>query len=62
MSETEQFWQCAKEAILSAIIAKTEEDRRDFFDLARTWTQAALVERMSGVATITVCPRVVTVA
>jgi hypothetical protein len=62
MSQTEQFWQYAKEAIISAVTAKTEEDRRDLFDLARTWTQAALVERTSAVATTTVCPRVVTVA
>jgi hypothetical protein len=45
MPITDQFWQYAKEAILSASYAKTDEDRRDLLDLARTWTQAALLER-----------------
>jgi hypothetical protein len=50
MSATrDQFWQYAKEAILSAYGAKTERDRQDFIDLARTWTQAALLERRSPV-------------
>jgi hypothetical protein len=42
MSETDQFWQYAKEAILSAAAAKTNEDRQGLLELARTWTQAAL--------------------
>jgi hypothetical protein len=46
MSITNQFWQYAKEALLSAAAAKTDEDRRRLFDLARTWTQAALQERV----------------
>jgi hypothetical protein len=41
----EQFWQYAKEAVLSAYNAESEKDRLDFLDLARTWTQAALLER-----------------
>jgi len=41
----DQFWQYANEAYLSAYGAKTERDREEFLDLARTWTQAALVER-----------------
>lgn len=45
MPITDQFWQYAKEAILSASYAKTDEDRRDLLDLAQTWTQAALLER-----------------
>jgi hypothetical protein len=45
MPTTEQFWQYAKEAMLSADEAKTDEDRQRFLDLARTWTQAAIVER-----------------
>jgi hypothetical protein len=49
MSIKEQFWQYAREAILLAADAKTDEDRRSLFDLARTWTQAALVERVSAV-------------
>jgi len=49
MSEAEQFWQYAKEALLSACHAKTDEDKQDLLDLARTWTQAALLERASPV-------------
>jgi hypothetical protein len=45
MSKTDQFWQYAREAILSAPAAKTDEDRQDLLELARTWTQAALQER-----------------
>ncbi len=49
MSITDQFWQYAKEAILSADDAKSDEDRQSLLELARTWTQAALVERASAV-------------
>jgi len=45
MPITDQFWQYAKEALLSACEAKTEDDRQSFLDLARTWTQAALEQR-----------------
>jgi hypothetical protein len=45
MSITDQFWQYAKEAIVSAAAAKTDEDRQSLLDLARTWRQAALQER-----------------
>jgi hypothetical protein len=44
---TDQFWQYAKEAILSASSAKTDEERQGLFELARTWMQAALLERQS---------------
>ena len=47
MSKTGEFWQYAKEAMLSASYAKTDEDRQGLLDLARTWTQAALLERRS---------------
>jgi hypothetical protein len=47
MSKTDEFWQYAKEAILSASYAENEEERQGLLDLARTWTQAALVERHS---------------
>jgi hypothetical protein len=43
----DEFWQYAKEALLSACSAKTERDRQDFLELARTWTQAAVTERRS---------------
>jgi hypothetical protein len=45
MTITEQFWQYAREALLSAGDAKTDEDRESFLDLARTWTDAAVVEQ-----------------
>jgi hypothetical protein len=47
MSEMDLFWQYAKEALLSACYAKTDEDKKDLLDLARTWTQAALQQRKS---------------
>jgi hypothetical protein len=47
MSKTDEFWQYAKEAILSASLAKSDDERQGLLDLARTWTQAALVERQS---------------
>jgi hypothetical protein len=47
MSITDEFWQYAKEAILSACDAEADDDKRDLLDLARTWTQAALLERQS---------------
>ena len=47
MSITNQFWQYAKEAMLSACDAKTDDDRQGLLELARTWTHAALVERQS---------------
>ena len=42
MSETEQFWLYAKEAILSISYAQTDEDKQGLLDLARVWTVAAL--------------------
>jgi hypothetical protein len=45
MSITDEFWQYAKEAMLSALVAKTPEDKEGLLELARTWTQAALQER-----------------
>jgi hypothetical protein len=47
MSTTDQFWQYAKEAMLSACDAKTDDDRQGLLELARIWTHAALVERQS---------------
>ena len=45
MSKTDEFWLYAKEAIISASCAETEDERRGLLDLAGTWTQAALLER-----------------
>jgi len=43
MSKTDQFWQYPKEAVFSANCAKIDEDRQGLLELARTWTQAALL-------------------
>jgi hypothetical protein len=48
MSKVEQFWLYAKEAMLLASDAETDAEKEDLFDLARTWTQAALLERASS--------------
>ena len=48
VSKTDQLWQYAKEAILSACYAKTDEDKQGLLELARIWTQAALQERESS--------------
>ena len=48
MSETDQYWRYAKEAVLLASTAETDEEKQGLFDLARTWTQAALQERASS--------------
>jgi hypothetical protein len=45
MSKTDEFWLYAKEAMISASRAKTEDERQGLLDLARTWIQAALVDR-----------------
>ena len=42
MSETDQFWEYAKEAMLLACDAKTAKDKQDLLELSGTWTQAAL--------------------
>jgi hypothetical protein len=46
MSETDQYWQYAKEAMLSVCYAKTVEDKQGLLELARTWTQAAIQQRV----------------
>ena len=45
MSETDQFWEYAKEAMLLACDAKIAKDKHDLLELAGTWTQAALQSR-----------------
>ena len=48
MSETDQFWQYAKEATFSACYANTDTDKQSLLELARTWTEAALQSRSQG--------------
>jgi hypothetical protein len=43
--DNRSVWQYAKEAMLSACYAKTDDDKQALLDLAQTWTQAALLER-----------------
>jgi hypothetical protein len=45
MSSRDQFWQYAREALLSASSAKSDDDRQSLLELAQTWTLAALLER-----------------
>ena len=45
MSETDQFWLYAREAILLVCDAETPKDKHDLLELAGTWTQAALQSR-----------------
>jgi hypothetical protein len=49
MPITDQFWQYAKEAMLLAYEAKTDEDKQAFLDLAQTWALAAIAERHAEV-------------
>jgi len=51
MPVTDQFWQYAKEAALAACYAEGDDEKQGLLDLARTWTQAALVERRTQVDT-----------
>ena len=51
MSETDEFWQYAREAMLSVGYAKTDKEKRDLMELARTWTQAALQGRAPPLST-----------
>lgn len=44
-SSTDQFWQYAKEAVLSALSAESDDDRKSLLELAQTWTRAAMVEQ-----------------
>jgi hypothetical protein len=44
MSETDQFWQYANEAVLAAYYADSDDEKQGLLDLARTWIEAALIE------------------
>jgi hypothetical protein len=52
MSETDQFWQYANEAVLASCHAESDDDEKQgLLDLAQTWTQAALIGRRTQVDT-----------
>jgi hypothetical protein len=44
MSNTDEFWRYAKEALLSAESAETDDERQSLLELAQTWLLAALSE------------------
>ena len=44
-TNTDQFWEYAKEAMLLACDAKIAKDKQDLLELSGTWTQAALQSR-----------------
>ena len=48
MSKADQFWLYAREAVLFAGDAETDQEKQTRFDLARIWTQAALLDRSSS--------------
>lgn len=48
MSKTDPFWVYAEAAMLFASDAETDEEKQALFDLARIWTQAALLQRVSS--------------
>ena len=52
MSETDQFWEYAKEAMLLACDAKIAKDKQDLLELSGTWTQAALQSRSRQLAEV----------
>jgi hypothetical protein len=45
MSETDQFWEYAKEAMLLVCDVETAKDKQELLELSGTWTQAALQSR-----------------
>jgi hypothetical protein len=53
MPVTDEFWQYAYEAVLAANYAESDEEKQGLLYLARTWTQAALIERRTPVDTLT---------
>jgi hypothetical protein len=45
MPIVDEYWEYAREAIIWAAAAKTDEERQSLLGLARTWTLAALEQR-----------------
>jgi hypothetical protein len=45
MPNTDEFWKYAKEALISAESAGSEDERQSLLELAQTWLLAALLER-----------------
>ena len=57
MPTPDQFWQYAREAVLSASEADTDDDKQNLLELAWIWTGAALVERRSQIGNDKNSPR-----
>ena len=61
MAKAEEFRQYAEEGVRWSFKSKTEQEKQAFMDLARTWTQAAVLsERIAVVwhtAAYLECPR-----
>jgi hypothetical protein len=51
MPVTDEFWQYAYQAVLAAYYAESDDEKQNLLYLARTWTQAALIERRTPVDT-----------
>jgi hypothetical protein len=45
MPNKDRFWEFAKEALLSAESAESDDERQNPLELAQTWLLAALFER-----------------
>jgi hypothetical protein len=54
VSETDQYWEYAKEAMLLACDARTGRDKQEFLELAGTWTQAAVQSRSRPLGDVSV--------
>jgi hypothetical protein len=50
VTQADKFWDYAREAILAAYEAKTDEDKQGLIELSQTWTRAALVDRRTNAA------------
>jgi hypothetical protein len=46
MTEANEFWQFAKEAMQCAYQSEDENEKRNFIGLAKTWSRAALASQM----------------
>jgi hypothetical protein len=56
MTKADQFWEFARENIRWAAQSKTEKERSALIELARSWTQTALIAE-SGLVPSTIPPQ-----
>jgi hypothetical protein len=50
VTQADQFWKYAREAVLAANDAETDEDKQGLLELSQTWTRAALLDRRAKAA------------